>query len=348
MATTSAYTTCNSFNPHILVSEHPIISVVIPCYNQGMFIAETLDSVIAQTWQRWEAIIVDDGSTDNLKEQVLCYQRKDPRIHYYYQPNGGVSKARNHGISLSKGKYILPLDGDDTIAPTYLEKAVTYLDAHTECTLFYCHADMFGDSNEDWGIEYKSYESLLLFNSIFCSSVFRKKDFEKVGGYDESFLTGFEDWEFYIRLLADGGIVYQHADILFHYRQHNSLQQSRTTDANQREEALLAIIYEKHKSIYDRYFPSPLVLLREVARRNRPPVYDHPIEAMLSQHDDFQQTLSQLQADHIHLSDQYSQLQQQYRHAETRESVYLSYPCIKILYKLIRAYRKHIRKESLY
>ncbi len=330
------------------MNEHPVISVVIPCYNQGMFIAETLDAVISQTFQAWEAIVVDDGSTDNLKEVIQSYLDREPRLHYVYQPNGGVSKARNHGISLSKGTYILPLDGDDTIAPTYLEKAVTYLDSHPECTLFYCHADLFSDSNEDWGIEYKSYESLLLFNCIFCSSVFRKADFLRIGGYDESFLTGFEDWEFYIRLLADEGIVYQHADILFHYRQHNNLKQSRTIEANQKEEAILAIIYEKNKRIYDRYFPSPLVLLREVAKRNRPLVYDHPIEAMLSQHDNFQQTLSQLQADYAHLSDQYSQLQQQHRQTEARERVYLSYPCIKILYKLIRAYRKHVCKESLY
>jgi glycosyltransferase involved in cell wall biosynthesis len=95
----------------------PLVSIVIPLYNAEKFISETLDSVLAQTYQNWECIIVDDGSKDASKEQVAEYCLKDKRFQYHWQPNSGASSARNKGIELSKGQFIQYLDADDLILP---------------------------------------------------------------------------------------------------------------------------------------------------------------------------------------------------------------------------------------
>lgn len=180
--------------------ENPIVSIVIPCYNQSQYLAETLDSLLTQSYKNWEAIIVNDGSTDNSEQVIKTYIEKDLRFRYILQNNVGPSSARNKGVSIATGKYILPLDGDDKISPLYLEKAISYLENNPDCTLYYCVAEYFGDIQGLWNMRYSNYENLLLGNSIFCTAIYRKEDFERVGGYDES-MKGYEDWEFFIRLL---------------------------------------------------------------------------------------------------------------------------------------------------
>lgn len=296
------------------MNDVPCVSVIIPCYNQGNYIKETLDSVIAQTFRNWEAIVVDDGSTDESGSIVRGYQKKDARIHYVYQKNAGVSSARNTGVEQAEGKYILPLDSDDIIAPELLERAVDYLECHAECMLYYCHAAYTGESNEAWDTSYKDYPSLLLGNTIFCSSVFRKKDFERIGGYDQSFVHGYEDWEFYIRLLADGGAVFQDPAVLFYYRLHNKEQESRSVEALRREQEIMTMIYNKNESLYHRYYPPYIQCVRNL------------------------QTVTQ------HRDALMSETEKQ----QKRIDLYFSNPVLKIIYKLIRGYRKHIKKDSLY
>src|SRR6266550_6173469 len=99
----------------------PLVSVIVPCYNYGHFVGDALDSVLAQTFENWECIVVDDGSTDKTKEVVTRYESKDSRIKYIYQRNHGLAASRNLGISLSKGAYIQFLDADDQIESRKLE-----------------------------------------------------------------------------------------------------------------------------------------------------------------------------------------------------------------------------------
>ena len=92
------------------------ISVIVPCYQQGEYLSETLNSVLNQTYPYWECIIVNDGSTDNTKEVAALFCQKDNRFHYIEKENQGPSIARNTGINASQGEFILPLDADDIIA----------------------------------------------------------------------------------------------------------------------------------------------------------------------------------------------------------------------------------------
>lgn len=114
-----------------------MISIILPCYNQGIYLGEALESIIKQTYRNWEAIIVNDGSSDCTEEVALEYVAKDSRIHYFAQENKGVSAARNLGIEKALGKFVLPLDPDDMIAPTFIEKCMRMFKEHNDCILAY-------------------------------------------------------------------------------------------------------------------------------------------------------------------------------------------------------------------
>ena len=101
----------------------PLISVIVPCYNQAQYLDECLQSVLDQTYTDWECIIVNDGSPDHTEEIAKNWVEKDTRFIYLSKENGGLSSARNAGIEIAKGEWILPLDADDKIGERYLELA---------------------------------------------------------------------------------------------------------------------------------------------------------------------------------------------------------------------------------
>ena len=195
-----------------------LVSIIVPCYMQAEYLAETLDSVLSQTYPNWECIIVNDGSRDNTEEVASKYVQKDARFKYLYKENGGLADARNFGILHSCGVYILPLDSDDRIGPTYIEKAMNVFDKNPETKLVYCQAELFGIETGLWNLPKYSYQQLLRFNHIFCSCIYRRKDYDKTEGYNTNMLYGYEDWDFLLSLLSLGDIVYQIEESLFFYR----------------------------------------------------------------------------------------------------------------------------------
>ncbi|HNX59960.1 MAG TPA: glycosyltransferase family A protein, partial [Spirochaetota bacterium] len=127
----------------------PKVSVIIPCYNQGIYVDEAVDSVLRQTFDDYEIIIVNDGSTDEItNEKLKSYCR--PRTRVLTTENQGLAEARNTGIRNSSGVYILPLDADDVIAETYLEKAVAILDGNQKVGIVYSRAMLFGERSGEW------------------------------------------------------------------------------------------------------------------------------------------------------------------------------------------------------
>ena len=228
------------------------VSVIIPCYNQGKFLKETVDSVISQSFADWECIIIDDGSADNTASVAKELSNKDPRIRYIYQENQGVSVARNNAIRQSSGKYILPLDADDLIAPTYLEEAVDYLEEHPEVKVVYCKAEKFGAVNCKWNLPDYDFNKMLFENLLFCTALFRRSDFDKCGGYNENMKAGIEDWDFWLSLLGPDDKVYRIDKVLFYYR---IKEVSRNTVAKDDEKmtSLFRTIYENHKDYYQEY-----------------------------------------------------------------------------------------------
>lgn len=104
--------------------QNPKVSIVIPCYNQGKYINETLQSVYLQAYSNWECIIVNDGSTDNTEEIAKSWKDKDNRFKYYYKKNSGVSSTRNFGISKASGSYLQFLDSDDLLDEKKIQLSV--------------------------------------------------------------------------------------------------------------------------------------------------------------------------------------------------------------------------------
>lgn len=105
-----------------------LISVIVPCYNQAAFLDECVQSLLAQTWQNWECIIINDGSTDHTADRACHWQRTDSRIRYIEKPNGGLSSARNAGLKHALGNYIQFLDSDDFLATNKFEISMRYAD----------------------------------------------------------------------------------------------------------------------------------------------------------------------------------------------------------------------------
>jgi glycosyltransferase involved in cell wall biosynthesis len=232
-----------------------LIGVIIACYNQQEYLSETISSVINQTYENWECIIVDDGSTDDSRQIAEEWARKEPRISVISQPNLGPSAARNVGIASSNAAYIVPLDGDDILLESYLELAMAYLNSHPETNLVYSQAEKFGDQNGFWHLMDFNYQTLLSRNMIFSTSVIKREDVLAIGGYDEKMLDGYEDWELWIRLLNEQSIVYKIPKVCFRYRIRNTARNNSLVSNPERKKRVERYIYEKHKDRYRLFYP---------------------------------------------------------------------------------------------
>ena len=232
--------------------QQPVVSIVVPCYKKAQYLSEALDSVLAQSYSVWECVIVNDGSPDNTEEIAMAYCQRDARFHYLAQPNQGVSAARNNGIRLLQGKYILTLDADDWISPTYLEKAVSCLEESPEVKAVYSRCELFGSfGKREWVMPEYSYERFVMGDmAIVCSAVYRRTDFDHIGGYDESF-QGYEDWDFWLSLLKKEDVVVRLDELLFHYRNDSSIISNMVS---QNVKALRNKLCKKHEDIYQPMF----------------------------------------------------------------------------------------------
>jgi glycosyltransferase involved in cell wall biosynthesis len=186
----------------------PQVSIVIPAYNAGPYIAESINSVIEQTFTDWELIVVDDGSTDDTVEQVSPFL-SDPRISLHDKANSGPASARNAGINLSKADLIALLDADDYWLPTKLEKQIAIMGKYPEVgvcgtgrTMISPDGDVLCHVKGD-GFHGKPFPRLLFAPIADMSmSLIRRKVFDKTGLFDESILMS-EDTEFWLRVGRD-------------------------------------------------------------------------------------------------------------------------------------------------
>ena len=193
--------------------QSPLVSIIVPCYNQGQYIDECLQSIIEQSYTHWECIVVNDGSNDDSQEHINGWKKKDKRISSISIKNGGVSQARNLGISLAQGIFILPLDADDKISKLYVHLCVSAFISDPELMLVYANAEKFGIVNGFWELPEFSLRQLCKGNLIYNCAMYRKEDFLKVGGYDIQMKIGLEDWEFWIHLLKNNPKVYKIPDL---------------------------------------------------------------------------------------------------------------------------------------
>ncbi len=225
----------------------PIVSVVIPCYNHGAYLPETLASVAEQTFDDYEVIIVNDGSTDSETLNFLSHL-DNSKTRVITTSNRGVSAARNRAIGEALGDYILPLDADDKIAPDYLEKASAILDEQPDVAIVYCDQMMFGEREGLLSLPDYNRQRLLVENLLHASAVFRKTVWKEVGGFSETMICGWEDWDFWIAVSRlDRGVV-KLDEPLFYYRIREDSRDN--TMGVSRKLTMFSLMVWHHKALY--------------------------------------------------------------------------------------------------
>ena len=249
------------------------ISVIIPCYNDGKYIEEAISSVRNQTYQNWEIIVIDDGSTDEKTIEVLSKLNREG-ITVLNGGHHGPAAARNLGISQAKGKYILPLDADDKIAPTYLEKAVKIMENMPEVGVVYCYAELFGKASGRWELANYSFSKMLFDNVVFVTSLFYREDWERIGGFSLALEHGLEDYDFWLSMLELGRQIYQIPEVLFFYRIKKVSRTTRLKDRTEHMKKMYEIIFENHKALYEKHYDILIpqlrnALLEQIARTSK-------------------------------------------------------------------------------
>ena len=227
----------------------PLVSVIIPCYNQGLYAGEAIESALGQTYKKIEIVCVDDCSTDNSAEVIREYADRHENVKFIRQSvNGGVCAARNCAIDACLGEYILPLDADDIIDKEYVGKAVEVLNSKPEVGIVYCGAKYFGRKKRRWKLPVFDKNKILFENCIFNCAMFRKKDFLTCGKYNTNMHGGCEDWDLWLSFVEHGFEVYKLKEEMFFYRKYNT--KTRTDYADNSLDSILKNLFLNHINLY--------------------------------------------------------------------------------------------------
>ncbi len=229
--------------------KEPLVSILMPIYNYGNRINQTLKSVFEQDYTNYEIILVDDGSTDQFVKMKLNQLEDIDRVKVVYKENGGPSSARNEAFKHSKGDFILPLDSDDMIRNGYIKSCVTILQRDKNISPVYCDTHHVGEIQ---GVEKRpEWDKVRLLEGPFivnCSMMHREA-FEKVNGYDED-LNGWEDYDMWLRMMKEGYIgkrIDKPLFIYFHHEKDGTV----STEANKNHQELYRNIIQKNFEIVD-------------------------------------------------------------------------------------------------
>ncbi len=199
-------------------AHHPFVSVIIPCYNHGQFVGEAIQSILEQTLQDVEIIVVNDGSTEEDTVRILN-SLEQPKIRVIHLPeNRGLPAARNAGIRQARGKYICCLDADDKLHATYLEKATAMMESNSGISFVGSWTQVFGSESRVWYAKSFDPAEILHANQFNSLAVFRRTAWERAGGFFEEMREGFEDWEFWVRLTGLGYRGHQIPEKLIYVR----------------------------------------------------------------------------------------------------------------------------------
>lgn len=226
----------------------PLVSVITACYNDAHFIDLPIDSVLNQPYENFEMIIINDGSTNKETLEILR-KINHPKIKIIHQENKGLPGARNTGIRAAKGEYILPLDADDKITHICLTRSVEVLNSKPKVAMVYGNYRTFGDEERFITTGKFNTYRILFANYFVVGSMFRRLAWEGVGGYAESMTGGFEDWEFWIKLIEKGWRMEKVEEVLFMYHKHGkSMVDSTLKNSNH----VKAQIRSLHPNLYTR------------------------------------------------------------------------------------------------
>ena len=223
----------------------PLVSIIIPCYNDAHYIHLAIESVFNQPYENFEIIIVDDGSTD-IKTLQILKQIRHSKISIIHQENKGLPGARNTGIGAAKGEYVLPIDADDKITPICLTRSVEILNSMPDVVMVYGNYRTFGDEERFITTGKFNTYRILFSNYFVVCSMYRRSAWEDVGGYTEG-MEGFADWEFWIKLIEKGWILEKVEEVLFMYHKHGV---SMVSNSHKNYRRIIAHIHSLHPNLY--------------------------------------------------------------------------------------------------
>jgi glycosyltransferase involved in cell wall biosynthesis len=225
------------------------VAIIIPCHNHGAFVGEAVASALAQTRHAAEILLIDDASDEATRE--ACEKLASTKIRLIRnETNLGLAASRNKAIWAAESELILPLDADDRLHPEYLEKTIPVIESSSEIGWVYTDCAFFG-AREGF-LDFPDYDLKLLLAHDLClaPSLFRKRDWERVGGYDESFKIGQEDWDFWLSL-AGAGLRGEHVRArLYDYRQHPESMRSRS---HRDLDVAARKLWNKHRKLYEKH-----------------------------------------------------------------------------------------------
>jgi glycosyltransferase involved in cell wall biosynthesis len=244
------------------LSNSPLVSVIIPTYNQGTLLARAIDSALAQTYPHKEIIVVNDGSTDDITRRTAANYVE--HILYIERPNGGVAAARNTGLDAARGDLVALLDQDDVWLPGKLEKEVAVLTAHPEVGLVHSSYYLIDEQNNRTGVvqlperAWKPLPDLLLEVQVSaCTTLFRRQIVDAVGHFDPA-LNGSDDWDLWLRIAAAGHLFHCVGEPLAEYRVHPGM--------TSRDDLMMA---RTALAVLDKFYSCPSLPPEAIAYRDR-------------------------------------------------------------------------------
>lgn len=229
------------------MSQRYKISVVMPCFNHGEFLAEAVASITNVKGDDIELVVVDDGSTDERTRweiDRLCTLG----IKVIRQENKGLAAARNAAVKASRGEYLFPLDADDRMRSGWIDRGIGILDSQPQVGVLYGDAQLFGVRTDVWKTGTFDADRLLERNYICCSALYRRVVWEQNGGYDGTMpVQGYEDWDFWVGAWEHGWEFAYLPEPFFDYRRSG---QSMLTHAEKFEAEVHEFVARKHGRLY--------------------------------------------------------------------------------------------------
>jgi glycosyltransferase involved in cell wall biosynthesis len=233
------------------MSSPPRVSVLVPCHDDGRYLDEAVDSVLAQTFQDFEILVVDDASTDPATRTLFAGWDRPKTTLLVSDRRRGLAGARNLALQHARGEYVCALDADDRLDPWFLERTIGTLDSDPGLTFCSCWQRAFGAEEWEWRQERCDLPALLAENTVLPAAPVRRQAVVEAGGWDPAMpSSGYEDWDLWIGLVERGhrGVILP--EVLFHYRRRADSMSAGIADDEPRHLALVRALYDKHAASY--------------------------------------------------------------------------------------------------
>lgn len=257
----------------------PRVSIVVPVYDSGAYLRDALDSVARQTLRDHETILVDDGSTDPATIALCDAAARTPGVRLIRTANRGPAHARNTGIAAARTPYVLPLDSDDWLAPTFLERTAALLDGDAAVDVAFTWVALVGRHHGTWETGPFAVPEMLSRCTVHVASLYRRRVWELAGGYDPRFVQSCEDWDFWLSALEHGVAGRGIPEVLAYYRRTPASREigSRAPGIST---TLMRDLVAKHRALYVAHVDEAFAAIYErlaAAGVSLERIYHHPV-----------------------------------------------------------------------